>query len=278
MASAHQDATTFIQTKVPNFKPRIGIILGSGLAPLTDAIENSTVIPFDDIPGFVNCSVEGHVSELHLGTLQGVPVICLRGRAHFYEGYFHANPNLSTTTMMTPIRTMKYLGCEAMLSTNSAGSMVEEVGPGHIMMIKDHINFQFNNPLVGCGDGEFGSRFVGLEDAYDPEYRQKLLTAAQSLDIELREGVFAGVLGPSFETPAEIRALRILGADLVGMSVIPEVITARHCGLRVAALSAITNLAAGMHAGKLSHDVTLQGAKLAIDKLVNLVLRFLESF
>jgi len=272
------DAEKTIKELVPNLTPKVGIVLGSGLGPLADAIEEAISIPYEDLPGFPRLSVQGHTGLLTLGYLQGVPIACLQGRSHFYEGYSYFHADLPTDTLMTPVRTLKRIGCDVMLATNSSGSLRTDVTPGDLVLINDHINFQFNNPLVGKNAAAFGPRFVGMENAYDPQLRELIHSAAAHLKIELANGVYIGVLGPSFETPAEIRAFQTLGADVVGMSTIPEVITARHCGLRVAVISAITNMAAGLSDENLSHDVTLRGAKKAVEKLTRLVLGFFDAY
>ncbi len=263
-------AAKLIAAEKPNFKPRVGIILGSGLGGLSENIKEVTAISYDHLPGFHSCTVEGHGGKLLLGTLEGVPVACLQGRAHLYEG-------VSNEVVQSLIRTLHLLGCETLLATNAAGSLREEVPPGELMVISDHINFQFSNPLVGTNDEDFGPRFVALEDAYDPQLRQQLFAVAKELNITLHEGVYIGTLGPSFETPAEIRAFRILGADAVGMSTVPEVIVARHCGMKIAVVSVITNLAAGMAAQKLSHHETLRVANQAAEKLMHLITNFVKQ-
>ena len=265
----HKAATIIKQSK-PDFTPKIGIILGSGLGPLAQQIEDATTIPYTQLPGFPKCAVAGHGGNLHLGMLRGTPVVCLEGRAHVYEG--------NIEVIKTLIRTLKLLGCELLIATNAAGSLRKEVGTGSLMLITDHINFQFTNPLIGPNDEKFGERFVAMENVYDLDLRKKLSTIAQRLNIELPEGVYLAVSGPSFETPAEIHAFRTLGADAVGMSTIPEAIIARHCGLKVLAISAITNLAAGMNPETLSHEQTLRAAKLSVDKLITLLLTFIEEF
>ncbi len=261
-------AAELIKQRVPNFKPKLGIILGSGLGQLAHQIKNSTVIDYSELPGFVTSSIEGHAGKLHLGLLNDLPVVCLQGRVHLYEGIHPA-------TIQILIRTLKLIGCDILLLTNSAGSLHLEMEAGNIMMINDHINLQFSNPLVGPNDERFGDRFVSMEDAYDPDLRQQMHACAKPLGIKLYEGVYLGVLGPSFETPAEIRAFRTLGADAVGMSTIPEVIAARHCDIKIVALSVITNLAAGLSPEKISHKGTLAGAELTIRNLTNLVLKFI---
>ena len=266
---AHQ-AVAVIKQRVHHFQPQLGIILGSGLGGLADQIDSAVTIPYAEIPGFPGCGVEGHHGMLHLGTLKGLPVVCMQGRAHLYEG-------IGGEVIQTMIRALKLLGCRQLLLTNAAGSLRSEVGPGKLMLITDHINFLGTNPLVGKNDNDFGPRFVGMENAYDPALRQRVLDLALKLTIPLAQGVYLANIGPVFETPAEIKAYKLLGADAVGMSTVPETIVARHCGLQVVAISAITNFAVGLHKGQLSHEVTLQGAKLAAQDLTRLVLAFVES-
>ncbi|MCK4609047.1 MAG: purine-nucleoside phosphorylase [Gammaproteobacteria bacterium] len=264
-------AAKIIKQRVPNFVPKIGIVLGSGLGPLAEKITDATIISYSELPGFP-CSgnVAGHAGKLHLGMLQGQPVACLQGRAHSYEG--------NTTIIKTIIRTLKLLGCETLLMTNAAGSLRHEVGVGELMLINDHINYQFTNPLIGPNEDEFGPRFVSMENAYDSELRAKFSKAAEKIGIKLAQGVYFATSGPAFETPAEIAAFRTLGADAVGMSTVADNIVARHCGMKVAAISAITNLAAGMHPEALSHEQTLQGAELAVEKMQKLFLQMLADY
>lgn len=262
---------TLCEQQKPGFRAQLGMILGSGLGALADQITDATVIPYTELPGFPISSVQGHQGKLHLGYLHDVPVACLQGRVHYYEG-------IDYPRMRTLIRSLKTLGCDTLLLTNSSGSLRQEVGVGELVAITDHINFQFNNPLIGPNDDDFGPRFVGMENAYDFALRQQLHSAAKSQNIMLHEGVYIGVLGPSFETPAEINAYRLLGADVVGMSTVADVILARHCELRVAAIAAITNLAAGMHSEQLSHDVTLKGAEITTQKMIKLVDAFIKSY
>ncbi|OGT25572.1 MAG: purine-nucleoside phosphorylase [Gammaproteobacteria bacterium RIFCSPLOWO2_02_FULL_42_14] len=251
-------------------QPIIALTLGSGLGDLVEILEHSVTIPYHTLPDFPPCSVAGHAGNLIIGQWKNVPVAFLQGRAHFYEG-------VSNAVAKTYIRTMKLIGCEKLLLTNAAGSMRKNIVPGDLVLIKDHINFQFTNVLVGQNDDEFGERFTGMEDAYDPELRNTLLKIAKQKNITLHEGVYFGVLGPSFETPAEIRAFQTLGGDVVAMSLINEVITARHCGLRVAAISAISNMAAGLSCEKISHELTLSGAKKAAGQLKQLVMEFISQ-
>jgi xanthosine phosphorylase len=248
-------------------QPRVGIVLGSGLGAVADAVADPVAIGYEDLPGFPRPGVQGHAGRAVLGQLGGVPVCVLMGRAHFYEG---GDP----APRITPVRALRAAGAEVLVLTNAAGSLRAELGPGRLMAISDHINLTGYNPLAGPNDESIGPRFPSLRDAYDPALRAELHAAASELGIALGEGVYLAVSGPSFETPAEIRAFRTLGADAVGMSTVHETILARHAGLRVAAVSAISNLAEGMSDVPLSHEQTLADAQRAAGDLA----RLLEAF
>ena len=263
-------AVALIRTRAPAARPRAALVLGSGLGGLADTVERPVIVDYQDIPGFPRPSVEGHVGRLLLGRLAGLDIVCLQGRVHLYEG-------ARGEQVRHYIRTLKLLGCEMVLLTNAAGSLRRDVGPGSLMMITDHINLQPFNPLVGPNDDEFGPRFPPLDQAYDPELQQRLRDAARAAGVALHDGVYLACLGPSFETPAEIRAYARMGADAVGMSTVPEVIVARHCGLRVAAISAITNLAVGLADGPLSHAQTLDVASDCAGSLKKLLTAFLAG-
>jgi xanthosine phosphorylase len=250
--------------------PRIGIVLGSGLGAVAGALEDAVRIPYAELPDFPAPSVAGHGGVLHLGTIAGLEVACLQGRRHVYEG---GDPG----AMRGPVRALKAAGAETILVTNAAGSLRPEAGPGSLMAISDHINLLGVNPLTGPNDDAVGPRFPSLRDAYDPQLRATLHDCARRLGIALADGIYLATAGPSFETPAEIRAFRTLGADAVGMSTVPEVILARHAGLRVAAVSAITNLAEGMGGEALSHEQTLRHAESAAGDLTRLILAFCEA-
>lgn len=252
------------------FVPRVGMILGSGLSSLAEQITNAVAIPYREIPGLPTGSVAGHASELVMGELQGVPVICLRGRLHYYEGVSH-------DAVRTLVRLVKLMGAETLIVTGAVGSLRKEAGPGELMLIEDHINFHPGNPLVGHNDDTVGPRFVSMEDVYDPALRQIMQTAAKQLHIQLHQGVYISTLGPMFETPAEIRAFKLWGADVVGMSVVPEVILARHCGLKVVCVTAITNAAAGMSDEVISHEGTLHFGEIGAQKLIKLIPAFLQQ-
>jgi purine-nucleoside phosphorylase len=247
--------------------PRLGIVLGSGLGAVADAVADAEVLDYRDLPGFPRPTVEGHAGRAVIGELAGVRVAVLQGRRHLYEG---GDPE----PIRTPVRALRAAGADTLILTNAAGSLRPEVGPGRLMAITDHINLTGQNPLVGPNDDALGPRFPSLRDAYDPELRAALHATARELGIDLADGVYLAVTGPSFETPAEIRAFATLGADAVGMSTVHETIVARHAGLRVAAISTITNLAEGLSDEPLSHEQTLRDAQRAAGDLA----RLLEAF
>ncbi len=251
-------------------RPRVGVILGSGLGAVADEVENPQTIGYEELPGFPRPTVEGHAGKVILGTLADVPVAVLQGRAHLYEG----GP---IEEIRTPVRWLKAQGAEILVQTNAAGSLRAEVGPGSLMAITDHINLMGTNVLIGPNDDSIGPRFPSMGKAYDPELLAQLRAAAAQLGIPLAEGVYTGWSGPAFETPAEIRAIRILGGDAVGMSTVHETTVARHCGMRVAAISAITNLAEGMGDVPLSHEQTLADAARAAKDLVRLLREFIAG-
>ena len=263
-------AAAAIAERAPGFAPRVGLMLGSGLGALADRLADRVRIPYGELPGFHAGGVGGHAGALVLGRLAGQAVAIFSGRWHVYEG-------IDGNAITTPIRTLKQLGAELLVLTNAAGSLRPEAGPGSLVCLSDHINMLGFNPLTGPNDDAAGPRFPSLRDAYDPRMRARMHAAADALGIELHDGVYLAVAGPSFETPAEIRAFRTLGADLVGMSTVPEVIAARHAGLRVAAVSAVTNLAEGMGGEQLSHAQTLRVAEHCAARLGPLIERFLHD-
>lgn len=263
-------AVDYIREQYPNFNPKLGFVLGSGSGFLAKEIQQSVVIPYDKIPGMRKCLVEGHCGELYLGTLKSIPVICFSGRNHVYEGHPAAVVN-------APIRILKLLGVEAALLISAAGALAPKIEVGSLALIKDHLNFLFFNPLVGPNDDYWGPRFPDLSQAYNPKLRKILLKNARNLKITLPEAIYLGALGPSFETPAEIRAFRKLGADVVGMSTVPEVITAAHCGLDVAVICMITNKAAGLTKDQIDHSLGLEISKKNANNLLRLIFAFIES-
>jgi xanthosine phosphorylase len=262
------EAAAVIAERAPR-EPRVGVVLGSGLGAVADAVKDAVVVPYEQLPGFPQPTVAGHAGEVALGTISGVPVAVLQGRAHLYEG---GDPE----ALRVPVRALKQAGAEILILTNAAGSLRHDVGPSRLMAITDHINLTGFNILVGPNDEAIGPRFPPLRDAYDPALISELKTTASELDIPLADGVYLAVSGPSFETAAEIRAFRTLGADAVGMSTVHETIVARHCGLRVAAISAITNYAEGLSDEPLSHEQTLRDGERAAGDLTRLLLGFLE--
>lgn len=270
MSVTMQETMAVIRKYAPSFNAKVGIILGSGLGSIADQLVNPITIPYQAIPGIHAGGVSGHASLLVMGYLNDVPVVCLKGRLHLYEG-------VSSDSLITFVRMIKQLGATTLITTGAAGSLREEVGPGEIMVINDHLNFLPMNPLLGPNDESIGPRFVSLENAYDDNLREMLFSVGKRLSIELHEGIYISVLGPSFETPAEIRAYKMLGADAVGMSVVPEVIIARHCGMKVVGITAISNLAVGLSKEKVTHDVTLQFGELAARKLVKLIPEFVKE-
>jgi xanthosine phosphorylase len=265
---SYRDAARVLVERA-GLEPRVGVVLGSGLGAVAEAVQDPVEIPYADLPGFPKPSVEGHGGTAVAGRIGEAALVVLQGRAHLYEGVDHG-------LVRTPVRALRAAGAEILVLTNAAGSLRPELGPGRLMLITDHINMSGVNVLTGPNADELGDRFTSLRDAYDPELRDGLRAAAGDLGIELAEGVYLAVSGPSFETPAEIRAFRAMGADAVGMSTVHETIVARHCGLRVAAVSAITNFAEGMSDEPVSHEQTLRDAARAAADLAPLITRFLE--
>ncbi len=247
----------------------VGLVLGSGLGVLADQLEDRAVVPYEDIPGWPRSTVHGHAGQLVIGTLEGCPVLCQQGRAHFYEGY-----DLQQVTF--PIRVMRAFGIHTVILTNAAGGINRDFQVGDVMLLNDHINFAGmagNNPLMGPNDDALGERFVGMAHTYDRELRQKAHVAAREAGLTLREGVYACLSGPFFETPAEIRALRAFGADAVGMSTVHEVLVARHGGQRVLAFSGITNKAIDVldADAETNHLEVLEAGKTLVPKLTALL-------
>ncbi len=263
-------AAAYIQRTLPNFKPAIGIVLGSGLGGLADQLRDAVTIPYEQLPGFPETTVAGHGGKMVLGYLGDTSVVCLQGRSHSYEGGDYS-------AVKTYVRTLKLLGCEYFLATNASGSLKEDVAPGELMLITDHINLQPGNPLVGPNDDEFGPRFLPLDNVYHSDMCQQLLTVAKKENVTLHQGVYIAVLGPNYETAAEIRAFRIMGADAVGMSTVPEVLVAHHCGMKVAAIATITNFATGLAKTSHSHDSVVQTAANAVEKLQRLIKQFVTE-
>ena len=258
-----------ILSKLGTLKPKVAIILGSGLGGLGDQVQNAVRIAYKDLPGFPIPTILGHTGELIAGKLNGVDVIALKGRKHFYE----TNDPYPLKTM---IRTMKAVGVETLFVSNAAGSLRADIGVSQLMAITDHINWMGMNPLVGANDDDFGPRFPPMTDAWDPALRAKLKECAKKTGVKLHEGVYIAFRGPMFETPAEIRMAIGLGAQAVGMSSVPDCVIARHCGLRVVGCSLITNMGAGLSDDKLSPAHTLEMAARGAADFEKLVAEFVK--
>lgn len=261
-----QETTQFILEKGVK-EIDFGLILGSGLGELAEEIEEAIVIPYDQIPFFPTSTVVGHAGQLVYGTLSGKKVLAMQGRFHFYEGH-------SMQTVTYPVRVMAALKAHSVIVTNASGGVNESFVSGDLMLITDHINFTGQNPLIGPNEDEIGPRFPDMSEAYTLTYREVAKEAASQLDLTLKEGVYMGYSGPTYETPAEIRMSRTMGADAVGMSTVPEVIVAAHSGLKVLGISCITNLAAGMQANLNHEEVveTTQRVKQSFKALIKEVL------
>lgn len=245
-----EEAAQFIRSRT-DLQPKIALVLGSGLGSFGDELTDAAKIAYEEIPYFSRSTAIGHAGRLVIGRAGEVPVVAMQGRFHLYEGY-------SPQQVTFPMRAFSRLGVRAAILTNAAGGINLDYGQGRLVLIKDHINLQGNNPLVGTEDERWGPRFIDMTHAYDSGLRQMAREAGKHLGIELLEGVYAGLLGPSYETPAEIRFLRTIGADLVGMSTIPEVIVARQAGMKVLGISCVTNMAAGILDQPISHEEVLE--------------------
>ncbi len=264
----YNETVAIIKARCENINPRVGVILGSGLGDFADQIDERVVIPYSDLPGFPATGVAGHAGQLVLGCVNGTDVAVMQGRAHFYE-------NGQADIMAAPVRILKSIGCETLFLTNAAGSLIKDAGPGNVVMLKDHINFVGVSPLFGIEDN---SRFVDLSDAYSKDLQTLLHQSALEQEITLHEGVYMWFCGPHFETKAEIKMAGLMGADLVGMSTVPEVILARHAGMKVAALSIVTNYAAGLSDESLSHEHTMKNAGVAADKAIKVLNGFMDLY
>ncbi len=256
MSQFAYQAAKLIQERSPNFIPRVGIVLSSGLGTLVEQLTQRVDIDYTDLPGFPGVSVKGHIAKLCLGYLNETPVVCLLGRAHTYEKGLYGEMGGANVydEVKAYVRTLKLLGCEYYIATNVSGSLREDFVPGDQVLIQDHINFQPGNPLAGPNDDDFGPRFMPLDQAYNAELNQMIRASAEKLSMTLHEGVYISVLGPSYETAAEIRAFRQWGGEVIGMSTVPEVIIANHCGLKVAVIATITNYATGIATTSHDHD------------------------
>lgn len=264
----YEAAANYIRDQT-HHSPRIGLILGSGLNPLAQKVDATDVIPYEAVPHFPQPTVEGHVGRLVLGQLEGTSIIVMQGRVHFYEGY-------PIQQVVFPVRVMQVMGIETLIVTNAAGGLNPAFRPGDLMLITDHLNLigmTGNNPLFGPNDPTLGPRFPDMSQAYDLELRRIALEIAHEKDLPLQQGVYAGLAGPSFETPADIRFLRIIGADAVGMSTVPEVTVARHGGIRVLGVSGISNVALteAVPGQEASHEEVLAAGEQIVPRLIALV-------
>lgn len=264
-------SAAIIRARIGALKPDIAIVLGSGLGGLADKVQNAVAIPYSDLPGFPRPSVQGHEGKLVAGTIDGVPVITLKGRVHFYEG-------VGADQLKVMIRTLKTIGVNTMFLSNAAGSLRPDIGPGGVMAIADHINMSGTNPMMGENDEKWGPRFFGLGNAWDKGLCAKLIGSAAKVGVDLKSGVYVWLLGPTFETAAEIRMAKMVGGDAVGMSTVPDCMIARHCGMKVVGCSAITNMGEGMSDEVLSHEHTLSQAAIAGESFVKIVVQFLKDY
>jgi purine-nucleoside phosphorylase len=249
------EAAEFVRKQI-RVQPRIVLVLGSGLGGFADELDDARVIPYSEIPHFPRSTAIGHAGNLVIGKVGEMPVAVMAGRVHYYEGY-------SMQRVTFPMRVFARLGIQTALLTNAAGGINQQLQQGCLVVLRDHINLQGSNPLIGPNDERFGERFIDMTEAYDPNFRRIALEEGQRLGINIWEGVYVAVAGPSYETPAEIRFLRTIGADTVGMSTVPEVIVARHCRMKVLAISCVTNMAAGVLNQPINHAEVLEtGARV----------------
>lgn len=259
-----QETALALQSRLGGFKPQVALILGSGLGAFAEEIEQVAEIPYDALPHFPVSTVPGHAGKWVAGTVEGCLVLCMQGRFHYYEGY-------SMAEVTFPIRVMHQLGIRNLILTNASGGIHPSFQPGDLMLIEDHINWMFANPLRGPNVDDWGPRFPDMSQAYDRELLSLAEQVAARCGLSVQRGVYLAVSGPSYETPAEIRAFRKLGADAVGMSTVPEVIVARHQGMRVLGISCISNLASGMLDQPLSHEEVIHTSNQAKDRLTTLI-------
>lgn len=258
-----ESAATFIRSQT-KLRPQIGLVLGSGLGSFADDLTESVRVPYAQIPGFPRSTAVGHAGQLVIGKSGDVPVAVMQGRAHLYEGY-------SAAEVSFPTRVLGRAGVRALILTNAAGGINVEYGQGALVILRDHINLQGQNPLTGANDDRFGPRFPDMSYTYNKRYRELALEEAMKLAIPPREGVYAALAGPSYETPAEIRYLRTIGADLVGMSTVPEAIVARHMAINVLAISCVTNMAAGILDQPLVHEEVLEVGRRVMGQFIALL-------
>jgi purine-nucleoside phosphorylase len=264
-----EHAARLIRSRAPE-DVRVALVLGSGLGAFADELENAESIPYAEIPGFARPTVEGHAGRLVLGRVGAVGVAAMQGRFHFYEGY-----TLEEVTF--PVRTLALLGASSLVLTNAAGGLNNSFEQGSLVVISDHLNLMGTNPLLGPNDARFGPRFPDMTDVYDREYQDTAVAESHEMGVELRRGIYAALTGPSYETPAEIRMLRLLGADAVGMSTVPEAIVARQMGLRVLGISCITNMAAGVLDKPINHEEVIETGERVRETFAGLLRRVIPK-
>jgi purine-nucleoside phosphorylase len=264
-----EHAARLIRSRIAE-EVRVALVLGSGLGAFADDLEGAEAIPYAEIPGFARPTVEGHAGRLVVGRVGGVMVAAMQGRFHFYEGY-----KLEEVTF--PIRVLALLGASSLVLTNAAGGLNNSFEQGALVLISDHLNLMGTNPLLGPNDARFGPRFPDMTDVYDREYQDAAIAESHEMGLELRRGIYAALSGPSYETPAEIRMLRLLGADAVGMSTVPEAIVARQMGLRVLGISCITNMAAGVLDRPINHEEVIETGERVRETFAELLRRIIPK-
>jgi len=264
-----EHATRVIRSRI-SVEPRIALVLGSGLGSFADDFEEAVAIPYEEIPGFVRSTAQGHAGRLVIGKIEGVPVLAMQGRVHYYEGY-------SLEEVTFPVRTFGLLGAKTLVLTNAAGGINVQLTQGALMVISDHVNLMGVNPLRGPNDERFGPRFPDMSAVYSPELQELVIDEARAIGVEVRRGIYGGLSGPSYETPAEIHLLRGLGADAVGMSTVPEAIVARHMGLEVLGISCITNMAAGISDEPINHEEVIATGDRVREMFAELLRRVIGS-
>ena len=264
-----EHATRIIRARV-NVEPRIAVVLGSGLGGFADDFEDAVGIPYEEIPGFMRSTAQGHAGRLVVGKVDSVPVVAMQGRVHYYEGY-------SLEEVTFPVRTFSLLGIKTLILTNAAGGINVQLTQGGLMVLTDHLNLMGDNPLRGANDERFGPRFPDMSSVYSPELQELAIEESKAIGVEVRRGVYCALSGPSYETPAEIHLLRNLGADAVGMSTVPEAIVARHMGLEVLGISCITNMAAGISDEPINHEEVMATGDRVRDSFTELLRRIVAG-
>jgi len=264
-----EHATRVIRARI-SIEPRIALVLGSGLGSFADDFEEAVTIPYEEIPGFVRSTAQGHAGQLVVGKIENVPVLAMQGRVHYYEGY-------SLEEVTFPVRTFGLLGVKTLVLTNAAGGINVQLTQGALMVISDHVNLMGVNPLRGPNDERFGPRFPDMSAVYSHELQELVVDEARAIGVEVRRGIYGGLSGPSYETPAEIHLLRALGADAVGMSTVPEAIVARHMGLEVLGISCITNMAAGISDEPINHEEVMATGDRVRETFAELLRRVIGS-